>query len=646
MLSVKSIIFQHPNYNVESLIQSAAKYEYVSFDIFDTLIKRAVAKPDDVFLLAANVLIEREKLDISPEQLAQARRNAASEAYKKKTLHQEITLDDIYAELPGEYQDIALAYRAAELDTERTVCHADPVLKKVYDWCREQHKKIILISDMYLDQDFMAELLSRCGYTGYEALYVSSWHGVTKQSGALYGEVYKQIPFAKGQVIHIGDSITRDWLRARQQHFSSKLIARDPLRSKYIKINDLHEEQRKLWGRLRTVINGYEDTQWPAFYRYGFEVVGPLLYGFCKWLHDTVQEHREEKLFFLARDGYLLWQAYNSMYGSDAIENCYLYLSTIVMRRVQAWMGADPLEVISAHPPRTFIKLEDFCQLFGVERDALADICKSNDLELNDYFLPEAFSRDPRLVAFCEQIKHIPPVNAKELYQKTIKYLRQQHFEGKAALVDIGWRGTIQNYLQTLINAETDLAASLTGYYLGFKEVAGDTGAKFSFIPDTERAYEFVTSFFEFPFPPPEGTVIGYEERGGIVYPISHVCEFDEDERAKISMAQKGALHFIECAKNEPVFDVLTDVNTAYANMWRISRKPTLQEVRLFGDLSYYSYSKHQLAAPKVLFHYVLHPQELPYDLSVSGWKNAFLKRLLKVGINYYDLLKRYKRRQ
>ena len=332
------------------------------------------------------------------------------------------------------------------------------------------------------------------------------------------------------------------------------------------------------------------------------------------------------------------------MYGSDAVENRYLYLSTIVMRRVQVWLAADPLEVISAHPPRTFIKLEDFCQLFGVERDALADICKANDLELNDYFLPEAFSRDPRLVTFCEQIKHILLENAKETCQRTIKYLRQQHFEGKVAVVDIGWRGSIQNYLQTLINAETDLAASLSGYYLGFKEVAGDTGAKFSFIPDSERAYEIVTSFFEFPFPPPEGTVIGYEERGGIVYPVSHACEFDEDERAKIDMAQKGALHFIECAKDEPVFDVLADVNTAYANMRRISRKPTSQEVRLFGDLSYYGYSKHRLAAPKALSHYVLHPRELPYDLSVSGWKNAFLKRLLKIRLDYYGLLRIYKK--
>lgn len=260
MTSIKKVLLQHPNYSAKSLIRRAAAYKYISFDAFDTLIKRAVAKPEDVFLLAADLLIEREKLAIKPEQLAQARRNADIEAKKKKP-HQEVTLDDIYAELPGEYQDIAPAYRAAELETERAVCHADPVMKKVYDWCREQHKKIIVISDIYLDQDFMAELLSRCGYTGYEALYVSSRYGVTKQSGALYGEVYKRSPLAKGQVLHIGDSIQRDLLQARRQHFSAKLIARDPQRSKYIKINDLPEEQRKVWRRLRTVINGYEDTQ-------------------------------------------------------------------------------------------------------------------------------------------------------------------------------------------------------------------------------------------------------------------------------------------------------------------------------------------------------------------------------------------------
>lgn len=644
MVSIKSILLQHPNYTFKSMIQCVEKYEYVSFDVFDTLIKRSVANPTDVFLMAANLIVNRQNLNIEPEILAKARRDAAAEATKKISSNREITFDDIYAAFPYEFSDVAFSYRLAELEIEQTVCHADPVMKRVYDWCKAKQKKIILISDMYLNEDFLADLLSRCGYDCYEALYVSSKWGSTKKNGNLYEEVYKKFLFTNGQAIHIGDSFKRDWLCSKKHHFSAKLIARDPMRSRFIKNFGLTKKQQDIWRMLRTVINGYEDIEWSVFYRYGFEIIGPLMYGFCNWLHNSAKNHGQQKLFFLSRDAFLLQKAYNSMYGSDALENHYLYLSTTVMRQVQTWLNSDALEVVSAFPPETYIKLDEFCKLFGVKSDLTINLCKVCGLKPDDYFLPKDFERDSRLQRIYDQIKENILKNAEDTYKKTIKYLLDQHFEGKVAVVDIGWRGSIQNYLQKLIDADNELSVSLSGYYLGFKNVAQDMGSKFSFIPASERAYELVTSFFEFPFPPAEGTLIGYEEHNGMIYPIKKKCEFDDNECDIINTVQKGALYFIECAKNEPVFNVLTDINVAYANMRRICRKPTLQEVRMFGDMSFYSYSKHQLAAPRPLIYYILHPRQFLYDLSASGWKNAFLKRLLLLPFDYYSLLKLYKK--
>ena len=36
-------------YKIDKIIEKIQKYKYISFDIFDTLIKRNVEKPSDIF---------------------------------------------------------------------------------------------------------------------------------------------------------------------------------------------------------------------------------------------------------------------------------------------------------------------------------------------------------------------------------------------------------------------------------------------------------------------------------------------------------------------------------------------------------------------------------------------------------------------
>ena len=46
-------------YKIDKIIEKIQKYKYISFDIFDTLIKRNVEKPSDIF---SAVNIEYEKI--------------------------------------------------------------------------------------------------------------------------------------------------------------------------------------------------------------------------------------------------------------------------------------------------------------------------------------------------------------------------------------------------------------------------------------------------------------------------------------------------------------------------------------------------------------------------------------------------------
>jgi hypothetical protein len=59
--------------------------------------------------------------------------------------------------------------------------------------------------------------------------------------------------------------------------------------------------------------------------RIGYEVLGPLLVGYCQWIHGQRDLYQFDKLFFLARDMKLPLHIYRVLYGMEGTD--YLYSS-------------------------------------------------------------------------------------------------------------------------------------------------------------------------------------------------------------------------------------------------------------------------------------------------------------------------------
>ena len=71
-------------------------YQYVSFDVFDTLIERDVNRPSDIFVLVGKCILGKE----NAEKFRILRKKAEFEA-REENNHKEITLDQIYEKLRG-----------------------------------------------------------------------------------------------------------------------------------------------------------------------------------------------------------------------------------------------------------------------------------------------------------------------------------------------------------------------------------------------------------------------------------------------------------------------------------------------------------------------------------------------------------------
>lgn len=200
-----------PN-QVISAIEKAGCRE-VSFDIFDTLIKRNVPMPQDVFLLLEKQY-QRHYGHSSP--VYQLRSKAEAQAARDMG-RIEVTFPEIYQAM----KEIDEAERewlmAEEIRIEKTVCQRWQPMGMAYDWCMSKGIPIILVSDMYLSQDIITDLLYTAGYSGWKRLYISAEEHGNKADGTLFDIVLREEHLRPGELVHTGDSLRSDYLVPRKK---------------------------------------------------------------------------------------------------------------------------------------------------------------------------------------------------------------------------------------------------------------------------------------------------------------------------------------------------------------------------------------------------------------------------------------------
>jgi hypothetical protein len=79
---------------------------------------------------------------------------------------------------------------------------------------------------MYLDEDTIRAILSKCGYAENEKLYLSSSYRMTKHQGDLYRAVLKTLKVDAANVLHIGDNLQNDVTNAQKYGINAVLFPR------------------------------------------------------------------------------------------------------------------------------------------------------------------------------------------------------------------------------------------------------------------------------------------------------------------------------------------------------------------------------------------------------------------------------------
>ena len=162
-----------------------------SFDIFNTVVTRAVAVPSDVFALVQEK-INRENISGLPNKLYSSfryvRQNAEQIA-RWRFWREDVGMKDIYQIMAQAYRfPPAIAHRFMELELETEFFLIRPIAV-VCDRVRRlisSGEKVIFISDMYLTADFLQSILAAFSIViPKEDIFVSGDIGVRKITGRL-----------------------------------------------------------------------------------------------------------------------------------------------------------------------------------------------------------------------------------------------------------------------------------------------------------------------------------------------------------------------------------------------------------------------------------------------------------------------------
>ena len=440
-------------------------FELFSFDIFDTVLLRAVRSPPDVFLFVADRAHEQNLLDrgISRLQFMGARRQLEIDARERMRANagtSEVTLNEIWANAPS-FLGPPAEMSELEWEVEAQLAFSNPYALDLMRELNERGKRVCLTSDTYFEPAQLSKLLSYIGISEslYDRLFASCERLGSKHDGSMYGRVLRHYSTPPDKTVHFGDNQLSDWQQARNAGLDSRYFAaihtpaaqteRETLLGWKSKQDPLHKIQGLGRGR---VYDGDEAEQF--FYSFGAATLGPSVSAYCAWIAQDAIRRNIDAIFPVLREGFtfgrLIRRALDYLGSTIRVEEINLSRRSCFLPSIE---NLDK-EAIGLFCQRRNYTLMDFIVELGTSRpkslahilnEQLSSISNPNHPHSADFFR-WAQSRDVQNAA------KEAGVTARRML---VDYC-QTRFDkcDQVALVDFGAAGNPQTWLASCLGAE------------------------------------------------------------------------------------------------------------------------------------------------------------------------------------------------
>lgn len=531
------------------VLNLAKQKSIIAFDCFDTLVHRTCSN-EKVLIDWARYMERILQYKFTMEQLYKTRKEQEQNLKKEieEPTYKEL-LKAIYNTLSidislKEFYELS---KKVEINIEQKVLVSDKDGVYLLKQLKKEGKKVVLISDFYFGKELLAPILNDLDLGQFiDDIFVSSDIGKRKSTGNLYKYVLEKECISSQEMLMIGDNKKSDveipsslgiaTYHKKNMWNSKKILERKEIIKKLYEMSECESNP----------INGYMS----------------ILLLFCERLYKYLVKSQQDKVYFCSREGQGLkriFDYYQSFYPKELqITTSYLYVS----RKATVIAGLNDIEketFDNVFSKKCSYSLRNFMEFMEFSRGTI-DYVKStygiddetvliNDKKKNLVF--QKIVTDDRVILEYNKIRR----NKRKLLEK---YLIQQGInvmQGKLCMVDIGWKGSIQDNLRKVLNENV----IIQGYYLGIFDKGElvdkcyyssnnlKTGVVFSTITDKDKDYFIFRKnrmFLETLFTADHGPVMGYKEDGNKVSPII------KNDKIELEVYQKMNAHLERLYKN------------------------------------------------------------------------------------------------
>lgn len=625
--------------NITGILEKA---DTVSFDIFDSLVRRDVPSPDSVHKLVEQEFFSRTGRELPNYYLKRTRAEATARTHAADC---EITLQNIFSEIKSMNKEDKALLMELEQEIEYGVCYADSDMKDIFEQAVRTGKRVVLTSDMYLPEVTIRKILDKCGYCGYEKLYLSSSYGVTKASGQLYRHLLEDDKSSSKTIVHIGDNIKSDYFQAGQAGLKPVLLRERPNTLRF-HVAQRHESFNT--ACFRTFLTNHKpcgkDKQDALAVSIGYEVLGPLLGGYCRWLKTQTERYNIKKIFFLSREGSLLKRAYEELYPHQNETTAYLYVSRSALQVPMLLFCRDFRDMCNRIKPlmreHTLKAIGESCHLGNEYKEKLSSL---NLKPEDDIFqLPEAVQEK-----YFHLVQELGTDYYTEQYALVKEYLSQEGFYGAVMLSDIGWYGTMQQALRDYCQVNTRLYGCYIGCWNPSSAKSYERLSRNGYLttPGGDKEMELLLRFscdiMETLLSNSEGSVMAYKAVKDRVVPIPRESELNSSNRKFIRQIQEYAIDFLRDMNHSPIYSQ-AEIPREFvaAGLRNLLQNPSLHTVHCFKNYQFLDGALRSVLPEHSIEWYMFHPRILISDFDKSSCKLFFLKDVFKLPLPWFQLLK------
>ena len=492
----------------------------VCFDFFDTLVSRSIP-PEDTKKLAAEKLSERIDNSLNADEIYQLRsllEQRLCRENRKAGYDPEFSLTELagamaerfrrggFLEQSSDDQDFINRFIEIELGVEKGAQRPNTDLVDLLKYCHEKGVTTAVLSDFYLGGDDFRDFLAHHGLEDHvDHLFVSADYLMTKgHGGRLYDIAATTVGCRPEHMVMIGDNPHADGAQAEAQGITAYCLKPEPELASSGSLN------------TRKIDEVLQKNQAPHFAEMGLS-----LHWFIRRLFLTALADGRTDLLFCSKEGEFLKKLFiryqELKFGRQVIGSHYLYVS----RKATFICSLRPLEQETFD--RLFVhyrdlSLSEFLQSLNFSEAQAAEICRDQQLDgATRHFDLKNHADFNRLVnapSFQDRYERL----RQEQRSNFLKYLAHFKLDFKRdglALVDVGWKGSIQNNIYFALDEQV----AVQGYYLGLlspteiTEKNKKTGILFHDVPvhsDYIHVFNNNRSLFEMMLGASHGSADGY----------------------------------------------------------------------------------------------------------------------------------------